>query len=171
MEHVKRLAKVRNALVVLAATLVGVTVLGTPAIAAPAAQPNAVRYFTIWSFASRSYCAQEVGSTSGVFLDPCDTSNSSDLWYAPANDSLEIKNKHSGLCLSVSGLDAGVYLHTCQAGATAQEWIGAPNSKLGGIVIAQEHSNYFLWQSNKSLQQRVSVDLNSVHDTWGTTFV
>lgn len=152
-----------------AAAVLGAAALSAPAKAA-AAQPNAVSYFVIKSYANLNYCAQEVGTDSAVFLDPCNTANSSDLWYAPANDSLEIANKHSNLCLSVTGTGAGVYLHACQAGATAQEWIGAP-SAAGGIVLQQVHSQYFLWQSDKSLEQRSGVDVNSVHDSWSLPYV
>ncbi len=119
------------------------------------------------STAALSWCAQENGTSSGVFLDPCSTNNS-DLWFttAPQTGYVEIHNVHSGFCLT--GESGGtVDLRTCSNSNQSQWWgVGVCNNNLGFIYFNQGQSGW-LWQSVKTLQTRGTLDPNSSHDCWG----
>jgi hypothetical protein len=142
------------------------TVLGAPAMAATSTAPGPNgRSFELESLVNGRLCAMWDGSTSAVTLVPvsqCSASNIHDLWYHSADDFDEFVNQGSGTCLSVTGTDAGVYLHTCVANQHAQEW----TYNLPAELLKNVHTGYCMWQSNLNIQQRNSCDSSSVHDQW-----
>jgi Ricin-type beta-trefoil lectin domain len=136
--------------------------LGAPAMAATGSPPPGNgSFFQLESEVNDGLCAQEDGTTSSVYLGGCSLTNHSDLWYNPTNDIYEIANLHSGLCFSVTGDNAGVYLNTCVPGQTAQEW-----QAYGLDEIQNVHTGYCLWQSDSAIQQRNSCSNTNVHDLW-----
>lgn len=151
---------VRKYFTVLAAPLLLAILPGAPAMAA--GPPGNGTFFQLEIEAAPGLCLQENGTTSGVYLGSCSTTNHSDLWYNPTGDIFEIANLHSGLCLSVTGFEASVYLNNCVFGQHAQDWQAA-----GLDEIQNLHTHYCLWQSgNTQLQQRNSCDDSNVHDLW-----
>lgn len=137
-----------------------VAVLCLLGIASPA---KATDYFWFQSAAAPTWCAQENGTTNPVYLDPC-SSNSSDEWFNPTNDTEEMENAHSHLCLSAE--PGGVVdLQKCVPGDELEEWPLYFATNYGWSIYNQHYST-FLWQSNKSLVLRSSEDPNSTHDSW-----
>jgi Ricin-type beta-trefoil lectin domain len=155
--------KARKFLAILAApVLCSIMVMtGGPAMAATGGPPGNGSFFQVESEVNGGLCAQEDGTSSPVYLGGCSLTNHSDLWYNPTNDISEMANLHSGLCFSVSGYDAGVYLNTCVPGQTAQEW-----RAYGVDEIQNVHTGYCLWQSESAIQQRNSCSNTNVHDLW-----
>ena len=132
-------------------------------------QARAAGGYWFRSAAATSWCAQENGTSSPVYLDPCST-NSSDEWVTPAAGAgFQIVNAHSNLCLSDTGAGSTAYLTTCVPGDEFQEWTAySCNITIpGGWWVYANLGGGNLWQSNKSLEVRASGDLNSSHDCWG----
>jgi hypothetical protein len=137
-----------------------VAVLCLLGISSPA---KATTYSWFQSAAALSWCAQENGTSSPVYLDPCST-NSSDLWFSPSADIDLIENAHSQLCLTAQ--PGGVVdLQKCVPNDAVEEWITYYATNWGWTMYNYYYGTY-LWQSNKSLVLRSSVDLNSTHDSW-----
>ncbi len=160
--------KSRRFLTILAAPLLCavMTMLGAPAMAATSTAPGPNGpSFELESLVNGRLCAMWDGSTSAVNLVPvsqCSSSNIRDLWYHSVDDFDEIANQASGTCLSVTGNDAPVYLHTCVANQHAQDW----TINLTTNEIKNVHTGYCMWQSNLSIQQRITCDSSSIHDQW-----
>jgi hypothetical protein len=128
--------------------------------------------FQISSDSNPYYCMQESGTTSGLYLDPCG-SNSSNYWEYYSGDANELENAHSHLCITYEGLNTSVDLHSCDADSLAQDWLEFPANGVDGppdeICLAAaevDGESYCLWQSNKSVMTRDSVDSSNVHDLW-----
>ena len=148
---------------------VGAVLISAIAFAVPA---NAATNYEFKSYAAMTWCAQENGTTTGVYLDPC-ASNSSDYWYTVATvtsagvSTEEIRNVHSQLCLTGEA-NGVVDLKSCNGG-DAQDWAaGYCDASVGGYIFFNENDADpgFLWQSNKSLQLRSTQDDASAHDCW-----
>ncbi len=148
-------------LAAISASLLFAAVFSTPA--------NAAAGDWFKSYAALSWCAQENGTSGGVFLDPCST-NSSDLWTTPATttttgiSALTIRNVHSQLCLTGFS-DGTVDLNPCN-GSNAQAWTVGICNTANQFIYFNVGGSGFLWQSNKSLQLRSTQDTSSVHDCW-----
>lgn len=160
--------KPRKVLAVLAVPLLCalMTMLGVPAMAATSTAPGKNGpSFLLESLVNGRLCAAWDGSTSAVTLVPmskCSPNNVDDLWYHSVDNYDDIVNQGSGTCLSVTGTDAGVYLNTCVASQSAQEWLyNGPTDE-----FRNGHTGYCMWQSNSNIQQRSTCDSTSTHDQW-----
>lgn len=121
-------------------------------------------YSWMQSVAAPTWCAQENGTTSGVYLDPCST-NSSDEWFSPDTDGLLIENRHSQLCMTAEE-NGVVDLKTCSPGDEYQEWSTPYDTAPGGWIYYNLGYGSYLWQSTKTIQWRTGYDINSSHDSW-----
>jgi len=156
-------ARTARTLGTISASILTITVLSAPAHA------NAVGAL-FQSDAALTWCAQENGTTSGVFLDPCNPSQSSDLWTGPNVPTVvgQIVNAHSDLCLTGNNNTGVVDLEPCRK-SPGQLWKvhgGGVNGDLGFQADSGGPTGYYLWQSNRSLQVRSTGDPSSPHDTW-----
>jgi hypothetical protein len=104
-------SKTRKLLAIAAAPLLCLALLAATTLTAPGAKA-ATYYELAWGQPGVT-CLAETGTTSGVYLNGCDTTNHSLYWEIPAEGGTgQIINEHSGLCLTAN--DAGdVYLGTC----------------------------------------------------------
>jgi hypothetical protein len=73
-------------------------------------------------------CIVENGTSSAVAGAPC-SSNHSDFWEWTSTG--QLRNEHSGKCLSVTGTDPGVYVNTCGTNH-AQLWLNQPVPVIAG---------------------------------------
>jgi len=103
--------KTRKLLAVAAAPLLCLLLLAATALTAPGAK--AASYYELYWGQTGASCLAENGTTTGVYLSGCSTTNHSLYWEIPAEGGQgQIINEHSGLCLTAN--DAGdVYLAAC----------------------------------------------------------
>lgn len=161
----RKLWRILAALTIPVASLLGAATLSPSAHAASG--------YELFNEASRG-CLQENGTTSAVYVGNCDSNQSSDLWIlTPFSSGYELVNVHTlsnPMCVSVTGVDPGVYMNHCAAaGATAQEWYERPSSAFSGdVTLTNAHSGLCLWQTNilssTVIQQGCSG--NSLNDSW-----
>jgi hypothetical protein len=152
------------ALAAIFTSLLAATIMSTPA--------NAAVNSLFQSEAALTLCAQEIGAMSGVFLDPCDATQSSDLWSAPIlGQTAEIINNHSHLCLSANNSTGVVDMEAC-AGRIGQDWKSINGGVFGGQLFQDiSGTGFYLWQSSKSLVVLAAHDPTSSHDSWFFTQV
>ena len=103
--------KTRKLLAIAAAPLFCLAMLTATTLTAHVAK--AASYYELYWGQSGSECLAETGTTTGVYLSGCGTTNHSLYWAIPAEGGQgQIKNEHSGLCLTANDA-GGVYLATC----------------------------------------------------------
>jgi hypothetical protein len=94
-----------------AAPLFCLATLTATALTAPGAK--AATYYELYWDQSGAQCLAETGTSSGVYLSGCGTTNHSLYWEIPAEGVAgQIINEHSGLCLTADDA-GGVYLGAC----------------------------------------------------------
>jgi hypothetical protein len=107
----KRVPKTRKLLAIATAPLFCLAALTATVLTAPGAK--AATYYELYWGQYGSQCLAETGTSSGVYLSGCATTNHSSYWEIPAEGGTgRIVNEHSGLCLTADDA-GGVYLGAC----------------------------------------------------------
>ena len=161
------LSKTRKLPAIAAAPMFCLALLIATAFTAPGAK--AASYYELAWGQYGSSCLAETGTSSGVYLSGCGTTNHSVYWEIPAEGGTgQIINEHSGLCLTAN--DAGdVYLATCGTNHV-QLWTRILYDGTWDVYTNGHVPGYLLVFSSTTIPETVEVGTSSDYgdDFWAS---